>query len=256
MGTLGLSTSSLSTFRDCPRCFWLEKNTKVKRPRGIFPSLPKGMDRVMKAQVEGIIANGGIVPALALLPDAQPFADRARMAKFRSWRTFQRVFNVDGLEVTAWGELDDLIEHLETGLVTPWDYKTKGDEPDESYGKKYYQNQLDMYHFILEGPLQKLNCTGKGILSYGWPVAIEPIERHQTTADVVIFGWKNLVLDTDPARAVEVLEAAVRCLLGPQPADNGTCEYCNFYSQRVSFIQPEPVVAAPKSTKKTKTVAS
>ncbi|GAI53572.1 unnamed protein product, partial [marine sediment metagenome] len=42
-----LSPSALNLFLQCPRCFWLEKNKGIKRPRGIFPSLPSGMDSVI-----------------------------------------------------------------------------------------------------------------------------------------------------------------------------------------------------------------
>ena len=43
-----LSPSSLSLLSDCPRCFWLQLNKGVKRPEGIFPSLPSGIDRILK----------------------------------------------------------------------------------------------------------------------------------------------------------------------------------------------------------------
>src|SRR3989338_6659737 len=43
-----LSPSALNLFLECARCFWLEKVKKIKRPRGIFPSLPGGMDRIIK----------------------------------------------------------------------------------------------------------------------------------------------------------------------------------------------------------------
>lgn len=42
------SPSKLNLVKDCPRCFWLEYNKKFRRPRGIFPSLPSGMDQILK----------------------------------------------------------------------------------------------------------------------------------------------------------------------------------------------------------------
>jgi len=42
------SPSKLNLVKDCPRCFWLEFNKKFRRPRGIFPSLPSGMDKILK----------------------------------------------------------------------------------------------------------------------------------------------------------------------------------------------------------------
>ncbi|MCX6774543.1 MAG: hypothetical protein NTY99_00435 [DPANN group archaeon] len=43
-----LSPSSLNLFKDCPRCFWLDKIKGISRPEGIFPSLPSGIDKVLK----------------------------------------------------------------------------------------------------------------------------------------------------------------------------------------------------------------
>jgi len=48
MGYTHLSPSRLNLFRECERCFWLRSNKDVKRPSGPFPSLPSGMDRIIK----------------------------------------------------------------------------------------------------------------------------------------------------------------------------------------------------------------
>ena len=42
--TVTLSPSSLNLMKDCPRCFWVQFNKGIKRPNGIFPSLPSGID--------------------------------------------------------------------------------------------------------------------------------------------------------------------------------------------------------------------
>ena len=43
-----LSPTSLNLYLECPRCFWLHFNKKIRRPSGPFPSLPGGMDQVLK----------------------------------------------------------------------------------------------------------------------------------------------------------------------------------------------------------------
>lgn len=48
MRHFGLSPSTLGLYKNCPRCFWLHINKGHKRPNGIFPSLPGGMDLVIK----------------------------------------------------------------------------------------------------------------------------------------------------------------------------------------------------------------
>ena len=55
--TIKLSPSTINLFLECPRCFWFEKAKGIKRPRGIFPSLPGGMDRVIKESFDGFPAK-------------------------------------------------------------------------------------------------------------------------------------------------------------------------------------------------------
>ncbi len=43
-----LSPSTIGLFLECPYCFWLQFNKIIHGPRGIFPSLPSGMDTVIK----------------------------------------------------------------------------------------------------------------------------------------------------------------------------------------------------------------
>jgi len=202
----------------------------------------------MKEQVERIVAANGAVRPLSAIAGASPFKDRSRLVAFRSWRTFQRQIEVSGVSVTVWGELDDLIEH-EDGRVSPWDFKTKGDEPDDAYGKKWYGDQLDMYHLLLEG--QGLQCTGIGYLSYGWPESINE-------DDLVVFGWKNIVLETDPSRSVDLLDGAVKCLSGAKPAPGlnfwsgkaTPCEWCSFATERQMELEADSKVSKTKAARK------
>lgn len=42
------SSSSLSLLKDFPRCLWLAFNKNSKKSVRIFPSLPSGMDGILK----------------------------------------------------------------------------------------------------------------------------------------------------------------------------------------------------------------
>ena len=53
-----LSPSQLGLFKECPRCFWMGKVKGIGRPRGIFPSLPGGMDNVIKPHFDRYRAAG------------------------------------------------------------------------------------------------------------------------------------------------------------------------------------------------------
>lgn len=69
------SPSSLSLLKDCPRCFWLQFNKGIKRPDSIFPSLPSGMDRVLKAHFDSFIGSKELPPELKLSGKYKLFDD-------------------------------------------------------------------------------------------------------------------------------------------------------------------------------------
>lgn len=56
------SPSSLSLLKECPICFWLQFNKGVKRPAGIFPSLPSGMDGILKKHFDSFMEKGELPP--------------------------------------------------------------------------------------------------------------------------------------------------------------------------------------------------
>ena len=62
--TFKLSPSQLNLFKECPRCFWLHHHKVWKRPAGIFPSLPSGMDRILKAHFDKFMEKGQMPPAV------------------------------------------------------------------------------------------------------------------------------------------------------------------------------------------------
>src|SRR3989338_5295800 len=58
------SPSNLSLLKECKRCFWLQFNKNIKRPQGIFPSLPSGMDKILKAHFDSYRDKGELPPEL------------------------------------------------------------------------------------------------------------------------------------------------------------------------------------------------
>lgn len=50
--------------KECPRCFWLTQHKVWKRPSGIFPSLPSGMDRILKIHFDKFRDKGKLPPEI------------------------------------------------------------------------------------------------------------------------------------------------------------------------------------------------
>jgi hypothetical protein len=217
-----LSPSKLSVLRDCPRCFWWENVKKLPRPRGIFPSLPGGMDRALKRHVENEIAEGRRDDTYHLdgLKNAAFFADRARM---KQWQNNFRGLRCMVGDVELHGAIDDLVQ-WPNGDVSPYDFKTRGAAPKEGQSDVYYGTQLDCYHLLLEKDAG-LHCNGTGYLRYGWPLDV--------MARTVEFEWQTVGLTTNPDRAARVVEEAERVLKMLEPPDYPmSCEYCTFIAER------------------------
>jgi len=75
-----LSPSSLHLLDDCPRCFWLHFNKGIKRPEAVFPSLPAGMDKVLKRHFDKHREDGEVPPELAGLTGVKLFDDAEKLA--------------------------------------------------------------------------------------------------------------------------------------------------------------------------------
>lgn len=59
-----LSPSTLNLMHECPRCFWLSTHKVWTRPTGIFPSLPSGMDGILKIHFDNFMEKGKLPPEL------------------------------------------------------------------------------------------------------------------------------------------------------------------------------------------------
>lgn len=216
MSKHNLSPTALGTFKNCPRCFWLEKVKGIKRPQGIFPSLPGGMDAVIKTYFDKFREIGSLPPEIASHVEGKLVSDKALMDDWRNWRKGLR-YESDGLDVTLAGALDDCL--ISDGYYIPLDYKTRGWAPKEG-GEAYYQHQLDCYCLLLEknGYKQK----GVAYLLYYYPK--EVTERGQVT-----FNVEPHKIETDINAAEMLVREAVKRLNGPEPQASTDCEYCAWH---------------------------
>lgn len=224
-----LSYSALGTFKDCPRCFWLDRNKKLTRPRGIMSSMPNGVDTLLKTKLE--IHRGGLPPVLAEAPQLKGFVLYAGsdMKAMRNWKT--NPMNMEDAKGNVLvGAFDDLLFNPTTNEYAFLDYKTKGSEPDQAYCEKYYLSQLNIYTRFLERSGKKV--APFGVLLYFWPIKSE--------MGLLDFASKPFFLKPDTQAAENLFAEAISCLEGPLPSASNSCEYCTFVSLRSAY---EPVTA-------------
>lgn len=216
-----LSPSTLNLFLECPRCFWFEKVKGIKRPRGIFPSLPGGMDRVIKIHFDSFRSKDMLPPELSgeEFRGVKLFRDQIQLELWRNWKTGLEYRDSDGSILS--GALDDLLVK-EGGLHIPFDYKTKGSVTTEEAAVKYYQNQLDCYTLLLHE--NKMAVAGFAFLLYYSPKSVGEQGK-------VLFELQVLKIPTDHERARTTFRKAVALIKGPTPSSNGQCEYCTWLAK-------------------------
>jgi hypothetical protein len=216
-----LSPSAVSTFVECPRCFYLDRNMKISRPRGIFPSLPGGIDNVMKIHHDSHRPLGEVPFMIQEMSRVTLFPDQKKMNLWRNWRTGMKV---ETPEYVCGGAVDDVAVE-ENKTYSPYDFKSKGSEPDDDYPAKYYQNQVNIYALMLES--NGFPASGKAYFRFAWPV---PDSRQD---DGIGFKGKIISIPTDTKAAHALLLRAAACLASPSiPEAGDDCGHCKWVEAR------------------------
>src|SRR3989338_6904933 len=220
MQNLRLSPSALNIFLDCPKCFWLEKNRSIKRPRGIFPSLPGGMDSVIKTYFDTYRTKDAMPPEVKGKLQGKLFSSMSKLEKWRSWLQTELSYEDKTINAALSGALDDCLE--DDGFYIPLDYKTRGSELIED-PRKYYQTQLDCYCLILDA--SGFKTKGIAYLLYYWP--LEVFEEG-----MMRFKVEPIRIETNIDSAKKIFRDAVACLKQEMPSASPNCEYCKFVLAR------------------------
>lgn len=222
-----LSATTLKLFQECPRCFWLHVNQKLERPRGPFPSLPGGIDRVLKVYFDSYRSRGVLPPLVSRHIPGRLSATALTLG-----------FNDS--QGRLWGKLDDCLI-LADGRLAPLDHKTRASAPDDvSYTQQYYQFQMDVYTLLLERNGHQTSRTAYVV--YYFPTEGDALH------DGFPFGVAVHEVATYPDRAYEIFQAGAQCLAGSMPESGVACAYCHWLDARgrvVPASAPPPQPAAP-----------
>ena len=218
-----LSPSSLNLMLECPRCFWLQLVKKEKRPDTPFPSLPSGMDKVLKEHFDRFMEKGELPPELREQECAKDgcklFNDRE---KLRIWRS-----NFKGIElldkksnILLHGAVDNIL--IKDKKLIVLDYKTRG-FPLKEDTHEHYINQMDIYNFLLrENSYQTEDYT---YLLFYYPNKV-------TETGEVIFDTNLIKIKTDPKRGEKVFKQAIKILQGKEPKASKECGFCRLRGEK------------------------
>lgn len=238
-----LSPSALSKFKACPRCFWLERTQSLPTPRGIFPTLPGGMDRILKTWYDQHRGTPNLPPEIMQVP-GKLFADQLLLEQWRSWRTGLQA-KISSTVVVS-GALDDLLYDASTNLYHVLDYKTRGSAPNPGATEEYYSTQGDSYALMLQA--NKLPPGPAAYFVYYWPERALEEGSRDTPLNLQSFEFKSQVvkIPAQPERAKKLALQAAQCLEGKLPDPSPTCQLCPYVQDRVVLERSLGVGEKPK----------
>ncbi len=208
-----LSPSGLNLMAECPRCFWLTQHKVWKRPEGIFPSLPSGMDRVLKVHFDKFMRRGELPPEIKGHHHTQGlklFDDEKLLSIWRN--NFKGISWEDKDGNVLHGAVDNILQKGKKLVVM--DYKTRG-YPVKEDTADHYQNQLDIYNFLLRK---------NGYETENFALLLFYIPDKVTETGEVIFECVLARRDVDVKNAENLWKDALK-LLNEECPEKG-CEWC------------------------------
>lgn len=213
-----LSPSTLNLYEDCPRCFWLKFRKDIKRPDCIFPSLPSGMDRILKEHFDKYAKQGKLPPELKELKEVKVFNNKELLDKWRNWR--------EGISYTENGNVlkgavDAILQKGEKLIVL--DYKTRG-YPRKENTHEYYKNQLNLYTFLL----RKNNYETE---DYAYLLFYHP---DKVVDDVFLFHSDLVKVKVDVKSAENLWKNALKTLEGAMPEASTECQHCPYRGVKIN----------------------
>ena len=213
--TYKLSPSSLNLMFECKRCFWLTQHKKWKRPAGIFPSLPSGMDRILKEHFDRFMEKGELPPELCENGDCDGLKLFDNKELLKDWRNnFRGVRWTDEEGNIFFGAIDNILVKKEKLIVL--DYKTKGFPiKDIDEASNYYQNQLNIYNLLLRK---------KGYETEDYAFLLFYVPKEVTETGEVIFDTELVKREIDVSNAENIFQKAIEILNGKCPEK--WCEWC------------------------------
>jgi len=210
-----LSPSALTLFEECKRCFWLHHNKKIKRPETPFPSLPSGMDRILKEHFDNFMRKRKLPPELAEHRECKGMKLYDDEERLKVWRN-----NLKGI---GWedeqgnvlhGAIDNLL--VKDDKLVVLDYKTRG-YPLKEDTTEHYQKQLDIYCFLLRK-------NGYEVKDYGFLLFYMPKEVLETGE--VVFDTQLVKMQVDEKNAENLWKNALKLLEGKCPEKDEECLWC------------------------------
>lgn len=241
MKEIKLSPSALSLYDDCERCFWIKYNKKAKLPRGIFSSMPMGIDKLLKNYFDSHREKGTLPVELNGL-DVKLFEDRTLLDRWRN--NFRGIRFTDENNNTLFGAVDDIVVH-ENRLVVV-DYKTRG-FPLKIDTHERPTKQLAIYTYLLQK--EGFQTEDFGYLLYWHPnldqkvidgkkeTILSKSPYHIQSSEMqLLFHAEVVKVALDLDEVVQRFNGAINILKEEMPKSSETCSQCEYVNNMANLL--------------------
>jgi hypothetical protein len=214
MKTFKLSPSALNLMKDCPRCFWLTRNKVWKRPSGIFPSLPSGMDKILKVHFDRFMKRDLLPPELSGNKNCKGMSLFNNPELMKLWQSnFKGIRFEDSKGNILHGAVDNILVKGKKLIVL--DYKTRG-YPLKEDTAEHYRLQQNVYNFLLRK---------NGYKTEDYFFLLFYIPSKVTDSGKIIFNTELVKMKVDVGMAEKMWKKALKLLNGECPSEK--CEWCD-----------------------------
>lgn len=210
-----LSPSTLKLMQECPRCFWLSEHGIWQRSSGAFPSLPSGMDSILKKHFDRFMERGKLPPELCEKDECKNLKLFDNKELLKEWRNSRKgLWFEDKNGNIIHGGIDNMLVNKANNKLIVLDYKTRG-FPCKDDTHEHYQEQLDIYAWLL----QKL---GYKVENFAYLLFYYPKEVLETGE--VVFDTTLKKMKICPEDAEELFNNAIKMLNEDCPKQ--ACAWC------------------------------
>jgi len=216
MKSFKLSPSALNLMKECPRCFWLQQHKVWKRPQGPFPSLPSGMDRILKNHFDKFRDKNQLPPELCEGKNAKECANMKLFKdkeKLKIWQSnFKGISYTDKKGNELHGAVDNILVKEKKLVVL--DYKTRGYALKEDTAE-HYRLQQNIYNLLLRK---------NGYETEDFFFLLFYVPKEVMASGEVIFDTELVKMKVDVKMAEKVWKKGLKLLGGGCPSES--CEWC------------------------------
>ena len=180
------------------------------------------MDRKLKVYFDKYREKGKIPPELKGKIEGKLLDDMELMDVWRNNFKGLRWTDKDGNILM--GAIDDCLLDGENYIVV--DFKTYGGSEIKEEKIEFYQNQMNVYTFLLEKNGYK--HPGFAYLIFYLPKEVK--ENGHVDFDIVVKKVK-----VSPKDALKTFEKAIKTIKGKRPKKHSSCEFCAWSDDSIKF---------------------